>query len=99
MVVGEIQRWRRGAVEVLGTWEASKVVLAGRVDVGGRLWLCRPVETGGIVVWQCHKQWVARLEAAVKSLAAGGVAAPALLLVKVVVVPAAGGSRLVVEAK
>ena len=75
------------------------MLLAGRVDVGGRLWLCRPVGTGGIVVWQCHKQWVAGLVAAVKSLAAGGVAAPALLLAKAVMALAAGTHILVVEAK
>ena len=77
----------------------GEVLPVGRVGGGGQLWLCRPVETGSIVVWQCHKQWVAGLVAAEKGLVAGGVAAPALLLAKVVVALAAGGSRLVVAAK
>ena len=72
---------------------------AGKVDGSGLLWLCRPVGTGGIVVWQCHKQWVAGMVAAANKLAAGGVAAPALLLAKAVVALAAGKHRLVVEAK
>ena len=72
---------------------------AGRMSGGGRLWLYRPVETGGTVAWQCHRQWVAGLVVAAKHLAAGCVAAPALLLAKVVAALAAEASRPVVGAR
>ena len=71
----------------------------GKADGGGQLWLCHRIVIEGVVAWLCRKQWAAGLVVGVRSLAAGSVAGPMLLLAMVVVAIAVDSGLLVVRAK